>query len=478
MFDSIYGKLNTVLSEKGDFNAVISENGCMKLSRLLELSGKLASYLSLSGIKPGDNAAILLSNSSEFVIAVYALDLLGTDNLIIPYNESLSQINELIEANNIKFVITDNEFSEKLNVKSIILDNCSFNDYDVAEPRGTGNFLLFGGGTTGERKISLLPSKCFNRLSDNLSFVLEGSVYGKEAYVAALPFSHIFGLAVGLHFMLCHGFTVVIPEKFSPMNYALLTAEYKATFASGVPDMFRKILREPDFKCEYFSSLKYVFCGGDFCPVDLIDKMNICLKKAGSSASFYVGYGLTEAASVCTVNSGRAHKPGSAGKPIDNTAVRIIDKVDGTGEICVKSECVFSGYTDGTYPITDDGWLKTGDVGCLDDEGFLYVSGRKKRIAVVSGYNVYLSQIEEIIGNFSEIDEAAVISYTDNEKTKLAAFAAVNRDVTESFISEELKNKLSGYCMPSKVIIMNSLPHNINGKIDYNKLNLMIGDYL
>lgn len=105
--------------------------------------------------------------------------------------------------------------------------------------------------------------------------------------------------------------------------------------------------------------------------------MNICLKSAGSSASFYVGYGLTEAASVCTVNSGRAHEPGSAGKPIDNTAVKIIDKVDGKGEICIKSESVFSGYTDGTSPVTGDGWLKTGDVGYLDEEGFLYVSGRK-----------------------------------------------------------------------------------------------------
>ena len=350
--------------------------------------------------------------------------------------------------------------------------------------------ILYSGGTTGTTKGIVLTNLNFNALGDQIEAVNPNYRRG-DKMLAAMPLFHGFGLGVCIHSMLTHGGRCVLVPRFSPKSYGKMIAKYKCNYIAGVPTLYEALLRLPDMKKEDMSSLKGVFSGGDSLSIELKKKLDRFLADHKATVQVREGYGTTETVTACCLTPPHIAKEGSIGLPFPDTYIKIVEPGTenelpyGTeGEILLAGPTVMKEYmndpeeTAQTLLHHSDGltWVRTGDLGTMDEQGFIYFRGRAKRIIVTSGYNVYPGQLENILDAHPLVQMSCVIGVPDPIKIrKVKAFVKLR---SGALPDEETKRKLMDYCrkniaryaMPCDIEFREDMPKTLVGKVAYRVL--------
>ena len=348
---------------------------------------------------------------------------------------------------------------------------------------------LNGGGTTGKSKTIKLTNRAVNELTWRVSDIDEIHEPGKEYEVIVLPLFHCFGLCLAVHMAMCNSACIIPMMQFDSRIFISLMKRFNVIGFGGIPLMFQKLMKDKNFDGPHLKNVRLMFCGGDDISDGFIDEFNSCFEKWGASGRLLQGYGLTEIGSVCTTNTGTEHKRGSIGKAIRGVTVQIWDDdhkqvPNGTvGEFAISGPTIMQGYYAegeaedyGLY--TDENgtkWVLSGDLGYQDDEGFFHFSGRKKRLIIISGYNVYPTDIERVVGEFPEINECCAVQGWENDRSMVRLYVSLHdkntdKEALKIKICEVLENEFSKFYVPRDIVYMDELPQTPLMKIDFMKL--------
>ena len=351
--------------------------------------------------------------------------------------------------------------------------------------------ILYSGGTTGTSKGILLSNRNFNALGlQTIAASGFGSVEGMKM-LSVMPVFHGFGLGIGIHTALIGGATCILVPQFSVQTYADILKKQKPNIIPGVPTLFEALLRAESLKGVDLSFLKGIFSGGDSLSPELKRKVDQFLKEHGCSEQIREGYGTTECVTASCLTPKDYARSGSIGVPFPDVYYKIV--TPGTtqevepnieGEICISGPTVMLGYMDNpeetasTLRSHGDGriWLHTGDLGRMDTDGFVYFRQRIKRMLITSGYNVYPSQLENIIDGHEKVLLSCVIGIPDDYRgQRIKAFVVPMPGIEPT---EELKEELLDYCrehvakyaMPRELEFRKELPKTLVGKVAYRVL--------
>jgi long-chain acyl-CoA synthetase len=353
--------------------------------------------------------------------------------------------------------------------------------------------ILYSGGTTGIPKGVMIHNRAFNCMAIQAEEIKRDNTKdaaGKKA-LALMPVFHGFGLAMCMHVMLYFGMQVFLVPKFDFKACTKLIFKNKINHVYAVPALFEAFSRSEEIEKKDLSFLEMVAFSGDKCSDKLHNRMNKYLKKGGSSEQMTEAYGLTECLSAACISPFFAHKQGSTGLPLPDNKIKIC-KV-GTheevprgedGEICITGPTLMKGYykneaeTKIALQQHDDGltWLHTGDLGCMDEDGYLWYRQRHCKMIITSGYNIYPSQIEEVINGCNGVTVSCVVGIEDRSvgQRVVAVVQPVSMSTDlESLrkrILEECKKNVAEYAMPREVIFREEIPRTAMGKVNFKAL--------
>ena len=367
--------------------------------------------------------------------------------------------------------------------------HCFYN-YKVERKGSDPAVILYSGGTTGTTKGILLSNKNFNALGQQVIAANPMFRVG-DKMLAAMPLFHGFGLGVCVHTMLSQGGRCILIPRFTAETYAKQIVKYKCNFIAGVPTLYEALLRLPSMENADLSSLKGVFSGGDSLSIELKKKFDKFLYDHNAKIQIREGFGTTECVTASCLTPPHMAKEGSIGLPFPDTYYKIVEPGTdkevpyGTeGEILIAGPTVMMEYighpeeTAQTLRKHDDGltWIYTGDLGTMDNEGFIYFRGRAKRMIITSGYNVYPGQLENIIDAHEFVHMSCVIGVPDPYKMqKVKAFVMLkpgipaNDDTKEAILAYCRKN-IAKYAMPYDIEFRAELPKTLVGKVAYRNL--------
>lgn len=350
--------------------------------------------------------------------------------------------------------------------------------------------ILFSGGTTGTTKGIMLSNLNFNALALQTAAMSHYDIHAMKM-LAAMPVFHGFGLGVCIHTMMVAGGLSILVPRFNVKAYANLIKTEKPNFIAGVPTLFEAITRNPYLDGVSLDFLRGVFSGGDSLSVELKKKFDKFLDDHGSPVHVREGYGTTECVTASCLTPYCEEREASIGLPYPDTyyqicAVGTCEEVPygEEGEICLCGPSVMIGYmnneaeTANTLRTHADGnvWLHTGDLGKMDEDGFIYFKQRIKRMIITSGYNVYPSQIENILDAHPKVQMSCVIGVKDSYKMQKVKAFIVLRDGIKP--SEDIRQELHEYCkknvakyaLPYQIEFREELPKTLVGKVAYTVL--------
>lgn len=350
--------------------------------------------------------------------------------------------------------------------------------------------ILYSGGTTGTTKGILLTNMNFNALAMQTAAAGDCIIPG-HIMLSIMPIFHGFGLGVTIHTGLANGCTCVLVPQFSVDTYAEILKKYRPNYIAGVPTLFEALLRSKKMKDLDLSCLEGVFSGGDSLSAELKKKVDAFLKDHNASVQIREGFGTTECVTASCLTPKNFYKEGSIGIPFPDTYYKIVEP--GTdkevpygqdGEICISGPTVMKGYMNNPVETADtlrthsDGrvWVHTGDLGMMDEEGFVYYKQRIKRMIISSGYSIYPSQLENIIDNHPMVLMSTCIGVPDPYKIqKVKAFIVLKPGVKETAkvkadIKKHCEKNIAKYAMPYEFEYRDSLPQTLVGKVAYTVL--------
>ena len=372
----------------------------------------------------------------------------------------------------------------------IRLSRSCFYNYKVERGNDDPAVILYSGGTTGTSKGIVLTNRNFNALGQQV-IAANPMFRPGDRMLAAMPLFHGFGLGVCVHTMLSSGGRCILIPRFTAKTYAKQIVKYRCNFIAGVPTLYEALLRLPSMEKADLSSLKGVFSGGDSLSVELKKKFDKFLYDHKASIQVREGYGMTETVTACCLTPSHMFKEGSIGLPFPDTYIKIVKP--GTdeelpygeeGEILLAGPTVMKEYmnhpdeTANTLRTHADGltWVYSGDLGVMDEQGFIYFKGRAKRMLICSGYNVYPAQLENILDAHEKVQMSCIIGVPDPYRMqKVKAFVKLNPGVPAV---ETTKNELMAYCrkniakyaMPYDIEFREELPKTLVGKVAYRVL--------
>ena len=506
--------------------------------KMVEEIENCAKALKTIGVREGDRVTIALPNCPQAIYMFYAVNLVGAVcNMIHPLSAE-KEIEFYLNASHSVTAITLDQFYHKFEnirqntgIVNIIIasvkDELSkpvragymltegrkirkipkdapvirwrefmamsrhcFYNYKVERKSDDPAVILYSGGTTGTTKGIVLTNKNFNALGQQV-IATNPMFRPGDKMLAAMPVFHGFGLGVCIHTMLSQGGRCILVPRFTAKSYAKLIVKYRCNFIAGVPTLYEALLRLSTMDGADLSCLKGVFSGGDSLSIELKKKLDKFLYDHKATIQVREGYGTTETVTACCLTPPTMFKEGSIGIPFPDTYIKIVEP--GTdrelpygeeGEILLAGPTVMREYMDNpeetaqTLRTHADGmtWVYTGDLGSMDDEGFVYFKGRAKRMIVTSGYNVYPGQIENILDAHEDVQMSCVIGVPDPYKMqKVKAFVKLSPDAPKS---EETKQELLNYCrkhiakyaMPYDIEFRDELPKTLVGKVAYRVL--------
>jgi len=497
-----------------------------------------AKALKTIGVRAGDKVTIAMPNCPQAIQMFYAVNLVGgICNMIHPLSaekeiefylnesESVTAItldqfynkfenirqntgvvniiiasikDELAQPIKAGYMLTEGRKTKKIPKDAPVirwkdfmkLSRHCFYDYKVERKPTDPAVILYSGGTTGTTKGILLSNLNFNALGQQVIAANPMFRVG-DKMLAAMPLFHGFGLGVCVHTMLSQGGRCILIPRFTAQTYAKQIVKYKCNFIAGVPTLYEALLRLPSMEKADLSSLKGVFSGGDSLSIELKKKFDKFLYDHNASIQIREGFGLTECVTASCLTPPTKFKEGSIGVPFPDTYYKIVEP--GTdketpygeeGEIVIAGPTVMMEYvnhpieTASTLRKHSDGlvWVHTGDLGIMDDEGFIYFKGRAKRMIISSGYNIYPGQLENILDAHEYVHMSCIIGVPDPYKMqKVKAFVMLKpgipaTDDTKEAILAYCRKNIAKYSMPYDIEFRDELPKTLVGKVAYRVL--------
>jgi long-chain acyl-CoA synthetase len=490
------------------------------------------------GVCEGDKVVICLPNCPQALVSFYALSRIGAISVMVHPLSSSNEIEYFIKDSGSKMAVTLGKFLvnfpkngtvegfEKIIVTSPVDMMSKFRGKlaqllykDARMPKGelgpgtlswtqmmkenidsvpkdvpvvdvdTPASILYTGGTTGKNKGAVHSSRSFNMTSVGM-IELSGVRGEGTKMLTEMPMFHGFGLCTCVHLPILLGLTCILVPTFTLDSLCKTIIKEKVSFMAGVPTLYEKMMDNKYLAKADLSFLKGIFCGGDSMSIESKARVDKFLADHGCQTKIRIGYGCTECLTATAITPRWEERPGSVGVPIPGYRYAIIDPDTGEevpdgedGEICMYGGSIMHEYyghkeeTEAVLRVHKDGntWLHTGDLGCIND-GFIFFKNRIKRIIITSGYNVYPSQIEEILSHHPLVDSSCVIGVPDiNRGSRVKAVIVLKKGVersteTMNSISNFVKVNISSYAKPREYDFVETLPKTKLGKIDYRKL--------
>ncbi|MBE5817304.1 MAG: acyl--CoA ligase [Clostridiales bacterium] len=496
-----------------------------------------AKGLKAIGFQRGDTLTVCMPNSPQGVITFYAVNAIGGISSMIHPLSAPNEIKFYLQRSKSKYILTLDTFLDKVtsildevpNVKGVIvatikeelpfvkgvaysLMNKSVcidksdkriitfaflmkmgkeykGEWRVHMKAEDPAVILYSGGTTGKTKGILLSNLAFNALSMQTVEAGQCTHVGSKM-LAVMPMFHGFGLGVSIHTSFLMGFTCILVPKFNVSTYARLLKKYRPNVIAGVPTLFEALLKCEDMEGADLSHLEGVFCGGDTLLPSLKRRVDEFISSHNGHVQIREGYGLTECVTASCLTPKNYYREGSIGVPYPDTRYKIIDPntleeiPSGTeGEIIITGPTLMLGYVDeaeeNASTIIDLGgerWLRTGDIGKMDEDGFVYYIQRLKRMIISSGYSIYPSQIEDIISLCEGVGDCCVVGVDDPYKIQRVRAYVIPRegfegdDALKEKIMEHCKKNIAKYALPSEIIFKKEFPRTLVGKVAYREL--------
>jgi len=499
---------------------------------------RCAKALKTIGVREGDKVTIAMPNCPQAIYMFYAVNLVGgIANMIHPLSAEKEIEFYLNESESVTAITLDQFYNKFENIRQntkvvniiiasvkdalsrpiragymltegrkikkipadapvirwgdfLRLSNACFYNYKVERRGDDPAVILYSGGTTGTTKGIVLTNKNFNALGQQV-IAANPMFRPGDRMLAAMPLFHGFGLGVCIHTMLSQGGRCILIPRFTAKSYAKQIVKYRCNFIAGVPTLYEALLRLPSMDGADLSCLKGVFSGGDSLSIELKKKFDKFLYDHHATVQVREGYGTTETVTACCLTPPHMFKEGSIGLPFPDTYIKIVEP--GTdrelpygeeGEILLAGPTVMKEYmnhpeeTAQTLRHHADGltWVYTGDLGTMDDQGFIYFKGRAKRMIISSGYNVYPGQIENILDAHEYVQMSCVIGVPDAYKMqKVKAFVKLVPGVapdekTKQTLMDYCRKNIAKYAMPYDIEFREDMPKTLVGKVAYRVL--------
>jgi len=479
--------------------ALILGSKKIKYIDLLEKIDIFAGYLYSLGISKGDRVSLLLRNSIEFIISIFAINKIGA--ISVPINTFLksSELEYIISNCGSKILIASTIYEDtinKIDTKDDILNfiiwegkieqsdekNCSFDialDKNLSTPYIKQDLndtfvILYTSGTTGKPKGAILSNK--NIFSNIISGVERLKITKKDRSILFLPMFHSFTFTIGLLLPLYQGASNVIIPSIRPFSNIFKQALIqRVTIFISIPDIYNALAKTKlPWYFMWFNSIRVFISGASPLHGKIINALNNKFK----NIPLLEGYGLSEASPAISINPIEKQKLSSVGLPLDNYKIKIVDEdknelpLKSIGEIIVFGDNVMKGYwqdNSATEETIINGWLLTGDLGYIDEDGYLFIIDRKKDIIISKGINIYPREVEDMINNFDGVLVSALIGEKHKEYGEIAvAYIELDKGVNSIDnieLKKYLKENLADYKLPKNIYIVDSIPKNATGKI-------------
>ena len=535
---SMFDAVNKAAKEHPDFTAFTFMGKSTSYRTMISEIERCARALKTIGVRENDKVTIALPNCPQAIYLFYAVNLVGAvANMVHPLSAEKEIEFYLNESESVTAVTLDqfyNKFdsvrrntkvvniiiasvkdalsqplkagymlTEGRKIKKIPKDapvirwnefmrlsRACFYDYKVERRGDDPAVILYSGGTTGKTKGIVLTNMNFNALGAQI--VATNPMYRPgDSMLSAMPMFHGFGLGVCIHSMLQGAGRCILIPRVNPKDYAKQVVKNRCNFIAGVPTLYEAMLRMKSMVNADLSSLKGVFSGGDSLSVELKKKFDKFLYDHKAVIQVREGYGTTETVTACCLTPPHLFKEGSIGVPFPDTYIKIVEPntdrelpYGEEGEILLAGPTVMKEYmkhpeeTAQTLRRHADGltWVYTGDLGVMDDEGFVYFRGRAKRMIITSGYNVYPGQLENILDAHDMVQMSCVIGVPDPYKmqkvkafVKLAAGFEPSEETKETLMAYCRKN-IAKYAMPYDIEFRDDMPKTLVGKVAYREL--------
>ena len=535
---SMVGKVAGIAAKYPDNIAFDFMGKHVTYKKMMQEIEACAKSLTVIGIKEGDRITIAMPNCPQAIYMLYATNMVGAvANMVHPLSAE-KEIEEYLNISNSTTIVTLDQFYSKVenirantkieNViiarirdeltratragymltegrkiekipadapvvewpKFMALGKSCYKNYKVEKQADDPAVILYSGGTTGTTKGIVLTNMNFNALAEQV--VAANPMFRPgDKMLAAMPLFHGFGLGVCIHTMLAVGGRCVLVPRFTAKSYAKLITKYRCNFIAGVPTLYEALLRLKSMEKADLSCLKGVFSGGDSLSIELKKKFDRFLYDHHAVIQVREGYGTTECVTASCLTPPMNFKEGSIGVPFPDTYYKIVEPnterelpYGEEGEILIAGPSVMQSYLDmpeetaQTLRTHADGltWVYTGDLGKMDDEGFIYFHGRIKRMIISSGYNVYPAQIENIFDAHEKVHMSCAIGVPDPYKMqKVKVFVmpaegvAPSKETKEELMAYARKN-IAKYAMPYDIEFRETLPTTLVGKVAYRQL--------
>ncbi|RUO55955.1 long-chain-fatty-acid--CoA ligase FadD [Pseudidiomarina homiensis] len=524
-FNSLVDIFEQSVNAYGDRTAYVNMDHEMSFHELDEQSKKFAAYLQAKGLQKGDAVAVMMPNLLQYPVALFGI--LRAGMVVVNVNPLYTprELKHQLSDAKVKGIVILDNFAHTLekvaddlsDLKHIILTSIGdllpapkrwlvnfvvkyvkrmvpsysltgtvqFNDalskgskVKYERPTMSGDdlaFLQYTGGTTGLAKGAMLSHRNMVANLEQVSAVVAPLVNdGEETIITALPLYHIFALTANcLTFMKHGGKNILITNPRDMAGFVKELGKHPFSMISGVNTLFNGLLNTPGFKDLDFSHLKIALGGGMAVQRSVAEHWERVTK-----SRLLEGYGLTECSPVVTVNpTDIEHYNGTIGVPLPSTLVRVVDADTGeevaqgeVGELQVQGPQVMVGYLnrpDETDKVMKDGWFMTGDIGKMDEDGFFKIVDRKKDMILVSGFNVYPNEIEDVMVDHPKVLEAAAVGVPHDSSGEAVKVFIVRKDdsLTERELIDFARENMTGYKVPKFVEFRDELPKTNVGKI-------------
>jgi long-chain acyl-CoA synthetase len=512
----------------------------IKYHELLQRINRCSRAFAAAGIKKGEAVTLCMPNVPQTVESFYALNRIGAIANMVHPQSAQNEITYYLNVSQSKAIVTVDLFYENvkkavenadhpvrmvicrmqdelpfpLNLAFLIKkgkDYLKYPDTDnsilykkflkAADSVGSVNtvsyekdrtaVILYSGGTSGLPKGICLTDLNFNACAMQARTSMETNISNKMRMLSCMPMFHGFGLGINIHIILIYGACCMLMPTFDKHSYAKALIDKKPNFIAGVPTIFEALLHLPELEGKDLSYLKGMFCGGDSLSVELKKSIDTFLKEHHAGIQVREGYGLTECVTASCLTPKNEYRENSIGLPFPDTYYQIV--APGTddvlpygeeGEIILRGPTLMKGYlnnpeeTAKTLRRLADGniWLYTGDLGSMDEDGYVYFKQRIKRMIITNGYNVYPGPIENVIDGIDEVAYSCVIGVKDPRRMQRVRAYVVLRDGVQP--SDQLKEKImqelslhvAKYALPKEIFFRDELPKTLVGKVAYRKL--------
>jgi len=473
------------LERHGDYESLFFEGEWHRSGALADRARRLAGALVELGVEPGDRVVVLMSNCPDVSVAYDAVWRAGAVLTPVIFLLTPADLRHLLTDSEARLAITTPDLEAMVRETGIetlsTADLPQGDEIDVV-PRRDDDLaaLMYTGGTTGRSKGVMLSHEALWHAGRN---GYEASyVPGVDRGLVTLPLSHVYGLLVtvaGLHSRE-RGRTTLL-RWFDPVSFLTLAAEHGVQTSAVVPSMIQALLACPVEQFD-LAALRYLICGA----APLAPDLRRALGERLPQVELREGYGLTECCGLVSSNPPGRCRCGSVGLPVEGVELRIVDDDDNglprgeVGEICCRSPFVMHGYW-GDAGLTDDtmrgGWLHTGDMGYVDDEGYLFIVDRKKDLIIRGGFNVFPRDVEDALLEHAAVAAAGVVGKPDEAHgEEVVAFVTLREgaEAAEPELVRWAKERLGGYKYPREIRIVPQVPLTPVGKVDRKALRALL----